>query len=304
MKWINDEVFDTWLKKREEEKAAFSYDDSWVPKERGTTTDPKVYEGRFLLDTAGIGYKKFFYHMFQDGESWKFVMCPKTFDFNAFCPYCFSAMKLYQGSESDKKLAGKYKRKTKYCANFYVSTDPRDKDADEEGELYSKKVWIYEFGVKIEGKIDAELKKGADNLGKAIFDPGPDGHNFIIKVKSTGGDVDYPDYNDSAFARKPSALGTDKEIKAILAQVKDLNEYINNKKEDLSTHHTLLIEHYLWTDALAREWKRAYGEHVVEADTKESKSAESVTDTSVEHEPSASNLSADEQALLDELKSI
>ena len=272
--WITDDAFSSWLKDKEKEKTR-TYEDSWGPKERGTTTSAKVYEGRFLGDPNGCMYKKYFYHMYQnDAGEWVFILCPKTYDFQDFCPLCYSTTKLWAGSERDKNLARKYKRKFKFVGNFYVIADPRDSENSDEEQQYAGKVYMYDFPGKIESKLDEELKE-KDGLGKLIFDPGPAGFNFLIKVKSTSeGENAFPDYSDSTFARKATALGTDKEIAKIMETRKACTDWILNKFKENNWNRVKdsLEEAQLWTDSLAREWRKHFGE--VSAATSHQESAD------------------------------
>jgi len=260
--WITDEMFNSWMKDREKEQTKF-YEESWQPKERGTTTVPKVYEGRFLPDLNGTMYKKYFYHMYQnDAGEWIYVICPKTYDFQDFCPLCYVTTKLYQGSEKDKELARKYKRKYKYVGNFFVVNDPRDSEGTEEDQAWAGKVYMYDFPSKLESKLAAELKE-KDGLGKLIFDPGQNGFNFLIKVKTTGdGPNSFPEYSDSCFARKASALGTNKEIAKIMETRGTCVDWILNKFKENNWVRVKdsIVEGQLWTDSLRREWEKHMGQ--------------------------------------------
>jgi hypothetical protein len=95
----------------------------------------------------------------------------------------------------------------------------------------------------------------------AIFDPGDEGYDFILKVKSTKPDAEgrtYSDYSDSVFARKPGALGTEKEINAIMDSTFDLQEYLNALERPIDDFKTALKNEMLW-DLIKDDWARNYG---------------------------------------------
>jgi len=239
-KWINKEKFKQFQKGKAEEKdekksgGINRSELVWKTPEKGTDSRPKVYEGRFLPDKDGEFYKKYYYHMFKAGEKWSFSLCPKTFDFDNFCPLCAATSKLYTGSANDKSQAGQIRRKEKFVGNFYIVDDPRDNEA-EEGKEVNGTVKLYEFPGKVEMKLKEEITDTRNGLGVDIFDPGDDGYNFILKVLSTKKDARgnvWPDYSQSMFARRSEALGTEGEIDKIMDSTHNLKEYVDNMKRD------------------------------------------------------------------------
>ena len=109
-KWIDKDLFSKFKEKKKEEKDTTPSggfirrsEIVWKTPERGTISNPKMYEGRFLQDPNGEFYKKFFYHMYRIGEGWFFCLCPKTYNMENFCPVCSATLKLYTGGASDKK---------------------------------------------------------------------------------------------------------------------------------------------------------------------------------------------------------
>lgn len=261
-KWINKDLFDKFqeVKKNEEDaqpKGIRRSDLVWRTPEKGTTDRAKVYEGRFLMDKKGNFYKKFYYHMFQSGESWTFILCNKTFDIENFCPLCTATSKLYMGSSADKKMANNYKRKEKFVGNFYIIDDPRDADKDDEYKV-SKQVRLYEFPGKVEMKLKEEITDTKNGLGYSIFDPGPDGYNFILKVLSTKRDKNnkiWPDYSSSTFSRRKSTLGTDKEIEKIMESTVDIDEYLGDMKKTDEEIIQILKSEMLW-DLVKDEYEK------------------------------------------------
>lgn len=266
--WIDKDLFQKFAQAKETEGDQQSGDQSnrryglvWKNPEMGTPEKPKVYTGRFLPDPDGIFYKKYHYHMFRSGEKWNFLLCDKTFDFNNFCPWCYATQQLYMGSKQDKLAAKNYARKDKFTGNFYIVEDPRDVEipSEDEEKKVSGKVRIYDFPGKLESKIKAEITDKQNGLGHLIFDPSGEGYNFIIKVKSTkpaGEDKKvWPDYSDSVFARRPTALGTDDEIKVIMTSRYKINEYLNSMKRTPQETIDLLNQEMLW-DIVAKEYEK------------------------------------------------
>lgn len=142
-KWINKDLFDGFQKEKIEEKDTSSSgfrrsDLLWDTPEKGSVDSPKVYEGRFLQHPKNKPYLKYFYHFWQSGENWVFVLCPKTEDFKNYCPFCSAVSKLYNGTAQDKSQAYQLKRKEKFVGNFFVAKDPRDADRDAEKKVVGK----------------------------------------------------------------------------------------------------------------------------------------------------------------------
>ena len=261
-KWINKDLFSNFQKQKKEEKDSSSSKKNplfrgeivWKTPQKGTVENPKVYEGRFITDKKGKFYEKYSYHMFQCGEKWFFSLCPKTYGFDNYCPLCSITSKLYQGTPADKKIAYKYKRKEKFVSNFYILSDPRDVDAEVK---VNKTVKLYEFPGKVEMKLKEEITDTKNGYGLCIFDPGTDGHNFILKVLSTKKDQNgkiWPDYSSSTFSRESIELGTDKEIDVIMESTVDIGDYIEGLKVDDEKVVKAIKDEMLW-DLVKTEWK-------------------------------------------------
>jgi hypothetical protein len=253
-KWISKELFDDFQKEKVEEKetstGGFRRSDLlWETPDKGSIDQPKVYEGRFLVDPKGKSfYKKYFYHFWQSGESWKFVLCPKTHDFKNYCPFCSAVSKLYNGTAQDKSQAYQLKRKEKYVGNFYIAKDPRDADRDEEKKVVGK-VRLYEFPYAVEKKLKNEITDKDEGYGMQIFDPSENGRNFILKVLSTKKQEDgrtWPDYSSSTFSRSQSALGSDDEIEALMKTCTDLVEYLKSMETKKDKMVEILKAEFLW----------------------------------------------------------
>jgi len=275
-KWINKSLFSEYVREKEEEKANVpQYENNrsslvWKNPDKGTSDTPNIYEGRLLPDPKGKFTRKYYYHMFKSGENWLFALCPKTFDFSNFCPFCSITQKLYKGSASDKAMASNYKRKQKHITNFYVISDPRDEKISDDDQKSANKVKLYEFPDKLESKITQETLDKEHGAGDSIFDP-EDGYNFIIKVKSTKASASgqiFPDYSDSVFARKATSLGTDDEIKAIMASTTSLDDYLQGQIKSDADIMTMLKSEMLW-EMVENEWKRYKGNAGVEEKAEE-----------------------------------
>ncbi len=260
-KWINNDLFGKFQDQKKEEKTKTSNygnrrsDLVWDTPAKGTETQAKEYQGRFLPDPTGEFYKLYYYHMFPSQEKWMFVLCPKTHGFEHYCPWCSITAKLYSGTAADKKMANMYKRKRKYVGNFFITKDPRDEDKDADDKVVST-VRLYEFPVKVEMKLKEEITDTENGLGASIFDPTDTGYNFILKVLSTKATPDgktWPDYAQSTFSRRSSALGSDSEIEAIMKTTHDISEYVKGMmKSDDEIEKSIKDEH-LW-DFVSKEW--------------------------------------------------
>lgn len=274
-KWINKNLFTEYAKEKEKEITEKTNnlrrsDFVWASPQAGTSEKAKVYEGRFLPDKKGKFTRKYYYHMWKSGDKWIFYLCPKTDDMTSFCSVCSIVSNLYSGTSEDKSLAFKMKRKERHVSNFFVVDDPRDKDTDDETKKASGKVKLYEFPSKLESKLKNEVLDKKEGLGYAIFDPGPEGHNLILKIKSTKQDAkgnSYPDYSDSIFSRKSSSIvdGGDTEIKKVMEETRSIDEYIESMKMSPEDTVKMLKNEMLW-DMVEHEWSKHMGG---EADVRE-----------------------------------
>jgi hypothetical protein len=255
-KWINKELFEEFQSEKIEEKdteksGGISRANLWPTPQKGSTENPKVYEGRFVPDAKGNFYKRFYYHMWQaTDESWIFVLCPKTHDFKDYCPFCSVTNKLYAGgTTADKAQAYHIKRKEKFVGNWFVVKDPRDEDKEAESKVAGK-VKLYEFPGKVEQKLKKEITDKKEGYGLSIFDPGENGRNFIIRVLATKKDdkgKQWPDYSNSSFARSHSPIAdTEEKIDAIMETTTDLDAYISNMEVSKHKMVEILKNEFLW----------------------------------------------------------
>jgi hypothetical protein len=122
------------------------------------------------------------------------------------------------GSEANKEIARKQKRRLSFTANILVVSDP--KHPENEG-----KVFLWKFGKKIFDKImDKARPTFEDEKPVNVFDFW-EGANFKLRMRKKDG---YANYDESAFM-EPAAVGDDEQIvKIASAQVK-LSEFTDRK---------------------------------------------------------------------------
>ena len=119
------------------------------------------------------------------------------------------------GSDANKDIARKQKRRLSYYSNIYIVSDPAN--PENEG-----KVFLYKYGKKIFDKIQEAMKpEFADETAINPFDFWA-GANFKLKIRRVEG---YQNYDKSEFD-KPSALfDDDAKLEEIYNKQYDLNEF-------------------------------------------------------------------------------
>lgn len=247
-KWLDKSKFNKFKTRVNEEAdrkpsggAQPSFEYKWDTPKAGTADKDAIYKLRLLPDPEGRFYEKMMYHMYKVGEQWHFSICPKTFDYNNFCPVCAVTQKLYKGGDADRNEAYAYKRKEKYVTNMRVVNDPRDEDKDKDAQANGK-VLIYEFPTKVENKIRDSINDTDEGVGYGAYDPGEEGFDFIVKIGLTKPQADgkqWPDYTNSNFARMASPVGdSDEEINEVMKQTHDLEKYM--KQQTLSNSEKIV----------------------------------------------------------------
>jgi hypothetical protein len=122
------------------------------------------------------------------------------------------------GSEANKEIARKQKRKLSFTANILVVTDP--KHPENEG-----KVFLFKFGKKIFDKIMDKAKPTyEDETPVNVFDFDT-GANFKLRMRKKDG---YTNYDESTFM-EPSPIGSDEEITRVLSARYPLAEFLDRK---------------------------------------------------------------------------
>lgn len=137
------------------------------------------------------------------------------------------------GTEEEKEKAQAIKRLEKWLVNVYVVDDPTNPDNN-------GKVKMLRYGKQLQ-KIIAEAIEGedAEEFGPRVFDLGPDGVNFKIKVEQQG---DYPTYVSSRFTTAGKLDLTEEQQEEIYNNVFDLSQVFPLKSyDDLKE---MLNEHY------------------------------------------------------------
>ena len=120
------------------------------------------------------------------------------------------------GSEADKEIARKRKRKLSYFTNILVVSDPAH--PENEG-----KTFLYKFGKKIFDKITEAMKpEFADEKAINPFDFW-EGANFKLKIRKVDG---YWNYDKSEFEGVSQIKESDDQIKAIWSTQHPLKPFL------------------------------------------------------------------------------
>lgn len=148
---------------------------------------------------------------------------------------------LRTGSEEEKEKAKAIVRSEKWLVNVYVVNDPVNPENN-------GKVKMLRYGKQIHNIItDAIEGEDAAELGPRIFDLGPNGVNFRVKVEKQG---DFPTYVSSKFGM-PSAIDNLDEDRhnTIYENVFELSSVFSVKSA--TELKTMMDEHYYVRDASA-----------------------------------------------------
>jgi hypothetical protein len=122
------------------------------------------------------------------------------------------------GSEANKEIARKQKRKLSFIANILVVSDP--KHPENEG-----KVFLFKFGKKIFDKImDKARPTFEDEKPVNVFDFW-EGANFKLRMRKKDG---YANYDESVFT-EPCPVGDDEFIVNVAQSQYKLSEFTDRK---------------------------------------------------------------------------
>ena len=176
---------------------------------------------RFLPapDGEDIPWAKVWSHAFQGPGGWYIENSLTTL--NKKDPVGEMNRQLWNsGSDADKEIARKQKRKLSYYANIYVVEDPAH--PENEG-----RVFLYKFGKKIFDKIMAAMQpefKDETPINPFDFWQGAD---FKVKIRKVDG---YWNNDKSEFSR-PGTLGnmSDDELEAVWKKQYSLTEFTDEK---------------------------------------------------------------------------
>lgn len=157
--------------------------------------------------------------------------------------------RLWNESKDDnspgRKQARNQKRKLVYISNILVINDPRNPDNN-------GKVFLFKYGKKIYDKIASKLSpEFEDDQALNVFDYW-EGANFKLRVKTIkmksfdGKDVEFPNYDDSAFENPSPVADNDEAILAIAQNQHCLKDLIAEKEfktyEDLAKRLRFVLE--------------------------------------------------------------
>lgn len=131
---------------------------------------------------------------------------------------------LRTGNEEEKEKAKAIVRAEKWLVNVYVVNDPVNPENN-------GKVKVLRYGKQIHNILmDAIEGEDSADLGPRIFDLGPNGVNFRVKVEKQG---DYPTYVSSKFAMPSAIDGLDEDDHTgIYDKVLDLTSIFKVKSYD------------------------------------------------------------------------
>ena len=234
--------------------------------------------------------KKTFFHFYQHGwnsfATGQYTSALSLQTFGERDPIAEERYRILRtGSEEEKEKAKAIMRSEKWLVNVYVVNDPVNPDNN-------GKVKILRYGKQIHNIImDAIEGEDSADFGPRIFDLGPNGVNFRVKVEKQG---DYPTYVSSKFAMPGAIEGLDDEDhKKIYDNVIDLTTVFTTKSYD--ELKTMLDEHFYVNDGSAAK--------VEETTVTEVASSPVVTDTAppVQEEKKSDNEDEVLKELLDGL---
>ena len=119
------------------------------------------------------------------------------------------------GSDANKEIARKQKRRLSYYSNIYIVSDPAN--PENEG-----KVFLYKYGKKIFDKIQEAMKpEFADETAINPFDFWA-GANFKLKIRRVEG---YQNYDKSEFDKASPLFDDDAKLEEVYNKQYDLNEF-------------------------------------------------------------------------------
>ena len=205
----------------EKQNSTNSYDD---PRMWKVAAD-KVGNGsaviRFLpaINDDDLPFVKLYTHGFQGPTGkWYIENCRTTI--GEADPVVEHCNELWKGTEADKEIARKRKRKTSFYANVLVISDPANPEND-------GKVFIFQFGKKIMDKItDKRTPAFADIKAVNVFHP-YFGATFRLRMRKVDG---YANFDQSEFDAPTAITEDDEEMLGILSKRHDLSGIVSPDK--------------------------------------------------------------------------
>ena len=189
---------------------------------------------------------KTFFHYFQHGwnsfATGQYTSAISLQTFGERDPIAEERYKILRtGNEEEKEKAKAIMRSEKWLVNVYVVNDPVNPENN-------GKVKMLRYGKQIHNIItDAIEGEDASELGARIFDLGPNGCNFRVKVEKQG---DYPTYVSSKFGMPGEIENLDEDKhKELYDNVFELSSVFSVKS--VNELKTMMDEHYYVRDASA-----------------------------------------------------
>ena len=183
--------------------------------------------------------KKTFFHYYQHGwnsfATGQYTSAISLQTFGERDPIAEERYKILRtGSDEEKDKAKAIVRSEKWLVNVYVVNDPVNPENN-------GKTKILRYGKQIHNIIvDAIEGEDSADLGPRIFDLGPNGVNFRVKVEKQG---DFPTYVSSKFAMPSAIEGFDDDNhNSVYDSVHDLSEIFAVKSYD--ELKDMMNEHY------------------------------------------------------------
>lgn len=151
---------------------------------------------------------------------------------------------VYRKGFKDRVNTSGIKRREQWLVNVFVVDDPSHPENN-------GTVKVFRYGKQID-KIIQQATVGdlSDELGKAVFDVTSNGYDFIVRCEKQ---QEFPNYSNSSFARRPSALpgiGDDEaKITEIYSHLIDLSSLC--KVKSYESLQKMLDEHYYVTNKVS-----------------------------------------------------
>ena len=185
---------------------------------------------RFLPapDGEDIPWVKMYSHAFQGPGGWYMENSLTTL--GSKDPVSEHNSQLWNsGSDANKEIARKQKRKLSYYANVYIVKDPSN-PSNEGG------VFLYKFGKKIFDKIQESMQPEFEDENAINPFDFWQGADFKIKIKKVAG---FWNYDSSEFAAVSPLLPDDEALEALWKKEYSLQELVSSDKfksyDDLKT---------------------------------------------------------------------
>mgnify|MGYP001485867168 CR=1 FL=1 len=212
-------LLDEFNKQSSPETKSFDDDRFWKPELDKSGNGFAVIRFMPAPDGEEIPWVRMFSHSFQGPGGWYIENSLTTI--NKPDPVGDTNRRLWNsGSEADKEVARKQKRKLSYYSNIYVVSDP--KHPENEG-----KVFLYKYGKKIFDKLmEAMQPQFEDETPVNPFDFW-EGANFKMKIRKVEG---YSNYDKSEFEAPSALLDDDDRLEEIWNSQTSLKELVSPDK--------------------------------------------------------------------------